>query len=76
MVIIELELLDAATSIGGLMNKWVGHIGDTPLIGAGRNAKELVQLCNRKRQSNNTRDSSKRSGCNGGIQRLFSKGNC
>ena len=36
--------LAAATSTGGLVNKMVGRIGDTPLIGAGTYANHLCAV--------------------------------
>nr|2GEZ_B Chain B, L-asparaginase beta subunit [Lupinus luteus]2GEZ_D Chain D, L-asparaginase beta subunit [Lupinus luteus]2GEZ_F Chain F, L-asparaginase beta subunit [Lupinus luteus]2GEZ_H Chain H, L-asparaginase beta subunit [Lupinus luteus] len=36
--------LASATSTGGLVNKMVGRIGDTPLIGAGTYANELCAV--------------------------------
>lgn len=36
--------LASATSTGGLVNKMVGRIGDTPLIGAGTYANHLCAI--------------------------------
>ncbi|KAM1081186.1 hypothetical protein EV1_015574 [Malus domestica] len=44
MVIVNLGLLASATSTSGLVNKMVGRIGDTPIIGAWTYANNLCEV--------------------------------